>query len=68
MRLSDIMSATGLHGWAEIGLVISFLTFVALLVYLFVTRRGRALERERWLPLDGDETNPDHHTDPGDRP
>ena len=52
MKLSDVMSAAGLHAWAEIGLVVSFATFVALIVYLFVIRRGPTFERESNLPLD----------------
>ena len=51
MRLSDVMSAAGLHTWAEIGLIVSFATFVALLLWLFVIRRGTAFDIESALPL-----------------
>ena len=51
MKLADIMSAAGLHGWAEIGLVVSFIAFVAIVVYVF-SRRKAHWEHERQLPLD----------------
>lgn len=51
MKLADIMSAAGLHGWAEIGLVISFVAFLAIVVYVF-SRRRTHWEHERQLPLD----------------
>jgi cbb3-type cytochrome oxidase subunit 3 len=54
MRLSDIMSATGLGSWAEIGLVISFITFAAIVVYVFVVRSKASYDAERNLPLDDD--------------
>ena len=53
MRLSDIMSAAGLSSWAEVGLVVSFLTFVAIVIYVFWRRRS-SWEHARHLPLEGD--------------
>ncbi len=53
MKLSDVMSAAGLTSWAEVGLVISFLTFVAIVIYVFWRKRSR-WEHVRHLPLEGD--------------
>ncbi len=54
MRLSDIMGAAGLVTWAEIGLVISFITFAAIVVYVYVVRSRASYENARQLPLDDD--------------
>ena len=55
MKLSDIMSAAGLTSWAEVGLVISFVTFAAIVAYVFVFRSKASFEEARQLPLkDGD--------------
>ena len=54
MRLSDIMGAAGLVTWAEIGLVISFITFAAIVVYVYVVRSRASYEDARQLPLDDD--------------
>ena len=56
MKLSDIMSAAGLTSWAEIGLVISFLTFAAIVAYVFVVRSRDSYEEDRNLPFDDDPT------------
>lgn len=55
MSLSDIMSAAGLTSWAEVGLIISFVTFSAIVAWVFLRRRGR-WEHVRRLPLDDDDT------------
>ncbi len=55
MKLSDIMSAAGLTSWAEVGLIISFLTFAAIVAYVFVVRSKTSYEEVRNLPLDDDE-------------
>ena len=52
--MSDIVSGAGLHSWSEMGLIICFITFVALLIWLFVIRRGPTFEEESRLPLDDD--------------
>jgi len=54
MKLSDIMSAAGLTSWAELGLVISFLTFAAIVAYVFIVRSRASYEEVRNLPLDDD--------------
>ena len=54
MKLSDIMGAAGLASWAELGLVISFLTFAAIVVYVYVVRSRASYEEARQLPLEND--------------
>jgi len=58
MSLSDIMSAAGLGSWAELGLIISFITFSAIVAWV-VLRRSSRWEHVRRLPLD-DDTPGDH--------
>jgi cbb3-type cytochrome oxidase subunit 3 len=55
MKLSDIMSAAGLTSWAEIGLIISFVTFAAVVAYVFIVRSKDSYEEERHLPLEDGE-------------
>jgi len=55
MKLSDIMSAAGLTSWAEVGLIISFLTFGAVVAYVFVVRSRASYEEDRNLPFDDDD-------------
>ena len=54
MRLSDIMSAAGLSSWAEVGLIISFVTFVGIVAYVLFRRRA-AWDAARYMPLDDGE-------------
>jgi len=54
MSLSDIMSAAGFSSWAEVGLVISLLTFAAIVVYVFFIRRKSSWDHLRNLPLEDD--------------
>ena len=54
MSLSDVVSGAGLHSWSELGLIVSFVTFVALLIWLFIIRRGPVFEQESHLPLEDD--------------
>jgi cbb3-type cytochrome oxidase subunit 3 len=58
MRLSDAMAAAGLTSWAEVGLIISFITFVGIAVYVFVVRSKASYEDARQLPLDDDDAVP----------
>lgn len=51
MRLTDIMSGAGLTSWAELGLIVSFVTFAAIAVWV-LSRRKATWERARFLPLD----------------
>ena len=54
MKLADIMSAAGLSSWAELGLILSFVTFSAIVVWVFVVRKKRSYEHLRELPLEDD--------------
>jgi hypothetical protein len=60
MKLSDIMSAAGLSSWAEIGLILSVVTFSAIVIWVFVVRRKPSYEHLRELPLEDD--NPSDST------
>ena len=51
MKLSDIMSAAGLSGYAEVALIIFFLVFMSVAVYLLFSRRQR-WEHVARMPLD----------------
>lgn len=51
MKLADVMSAAGLSSWAELGLVLCFITFAAIVIWVFVVRRRRFYEHARGLPL-----------------
>ena len=55
MKLSDIMGEAGLVSFAEIGLVISFLTFAAIVAYVFIIRSRASYEDARNLPLEDDD-------------
>jgi cbb3-type cytochrome oxidase subunit 3 len=54
VKLSDIMGAAGLTSWAEIGLIISFVTFAAIVAYVFIVRSKDSYEEDRNLPFDDD--------------
>jgi hypothetical protein len=47
------MGAAGLSSWAELGLIISFVTFTGVAVWVLI-RRSAVWERARFLPLDDD--------------
>ena len=59
--LSDIVGASGLHGYAEVALIIFFVVFVAVVVRVMSTRR-QDLDRAARLPLDDDDAMPTHHS------
>lgn len=63
MRLSDIMAAAGLAGWAQAALVLFLLAFAAILLAVLAPSRRRELERLGRLPLDDD-----HPLTPRERP
>lgn len=50
MKLSDIMSQMGLSSYAEMGLLLFFLTFLAIAVYVYRTPRKHADEYSQ-IPL-----------------
>lgn len=55
MKLSDIMGAAGLSSWAEVGLIISFITFAAIVAYVFFVRSKASYEGDRNLPFNDDD-------------
>jgi cbb3-type cytochrome oxidase subunit 3 len=54
MSLSDIMSAAGLTSWAEIGLILCFVTFMVIVLWVFGVRRKASYEHLSELPLEDD--------------
>jgi hypothetical protein len=62
VKLSDVMSAMHLSSYAEVGLVLFLLAFLA--VCFDVVRRGRALEELARLPLDEPREKPAHRENP----
>ncbi len=64
--LRDIMGAAGLSIFAKVGLVLFVVVFVALVLYLFVTRGSPHWERARYLPLEDDSPQPDRPMDSRD--
>jgi hypothetical protein len=67
MKLSDVMSATNLAIYAEVGLVIFMTVFVSIAVHLLRRKNAPTWERLRHLPLaDGPMSAPltaDHGAD-----
>ena len=54
MKLSDVMSAAGLSGYAEVGLVLFLGVFVAVAARVLWFQRGTSFANEAQLPLDED--------------
>jgi hypothetical protein len=54
MGLADVMGATGLQWFAEVGLAVSLAGFAGVLLALALRRNGPAFERARFMPLEGD--------------
>jgi cbb3-type cytochrome oxidase subunit 3 len=52
MSLTDVMSAFGLHLFAEAGLVLFGAAFLAIGVTTFLRRNREHFERARFLPLE----------------
>ncbi len=55
--LSDVMANSGLHGYAEVALVIFFIVFVAIAMRVLFTS-DKDLERAASMPLDDDSNSP----------
>ena len=55
MRLSDIMSAMHLQGWAELALILFLAAFVAIALQLFNPKRRADYKRAEQLPLELEE-------------
>jgi len=60
MSLTDIMSAAGLTTYAELGLILCFITFTAIVLWVFAVRTKPSYEHQRQLPLE-DEANAAPH-------
>jgi len=58
MRLSEIMSHSGLAVYAEVGLVLFLIAFVAIVVRTLWPSRRKELDRAGRLPLDHSDKNP----------
>jgi cbb3-type cytochrome oxidase subunit 3 len=54
MRLSDVMSGSGLAFYAEVALVIFVAAFILILVRVFAPSRRREMEEASRLPLEDD--------------
>ena len=54
MNLSDVMSAAGLSSWTEVALILCFITFAAIVFWVFVARSKPSWEHQRSLPLEDD--------------
>jgi cbb3-type cytochrome oxidase subunit 3 len=52
MKLSDVMGAAGLSIYAQIALLIFLVTFVGIVVWVFLPRHKQLHERARHMPLD----------------
>jgi len=52
MRLSDVVSHSGLVIYAEVGLILFFLAFLAIMARLWLRRDRGELERMSRMPLD----------------
>jgi cbb3-type cytochrome oxidase subunit 3 len=54
MRLSDVMSHSGLVLFAEIAMILFIVVFVAIVIRVFTARR-KDMDRNARLPLEDDE-------------
>jgi cbb3-type cytochrome oxidase subunit 3 len=60
VSLTDVMSAAGLSSWAEVALILCFITFAAIAIWVFVVRAKPSWEHQRSLPLEDDGVNDVH--------
>jgi len=60
MHLTDVVSHAGLHGYAEVALILFFLAFLAIVLRVMAPSRKSEMDRMARLPLDDDE-----HPSPG---
>jgi cbb3-type cytochrome oxidase subunit 3 len=65
--IADVVSASGLAGYAEIALVIFFVVFLAIGIRALATNRA-AFDRAASLPLDDDTTPRTGHSSAAERP
>ena len=52
MSLTDVMSAAGLASWTELALILCFVTFTAIVVWVFFMRSKPSYDHVRNLPLE----------------
>ncbi|MGE0441863.1 MAG: cbb3-type cytochrome oxidase subunit 3 [Gemmatimonadales bacterium] len=52
MRLTDIMSGSGLSGYATIALILFMAAFLAIVVRTFLPSRKREMDEHGRIPLD----------------
>jgi cbb3-type cytochrome oxidase subunit 3 len=52
VSLTDIMSAAGLSSWTELALILCFITFAAIVLWVFVVRSKLSYDHMRNLPLE----------------
>jgi cbb3-type cytochrome oxidase subunit 3 len=52
MSLTDIVSAAGLSSWTELALILCFITFAAIVLWVFLMRSKRSYDHLRNLPLE----------------
>jgi len=63
MHLTDVVSHAGLHGYAEVALILFFLAFLAIVLRVMAPSRKSEMDRMARLPLDDDEhPSPGAHT------
>ncbi len=55
MKLSDIMGEAGYVGWAEAGLIVSLLFFLAIVFYTFRRGSRERFDAARYMPLEDDQ-------------
>jgi cbb3-type cytochrome oxidase subunit 3 len=65
MKLSDVVSHSGLAGYAEVALVLFLIAFVAIVIRVFLPSRKSEMDRASRLPLEPDGAGTPH---PGARP
>ena len=59
MKLSDVMGASGLSGYAIVALLLFVIAFLAIVVRTFAPGSAARYARDARLPLDDDEQGPD---------
>jgi cbb3-type cytochrome oxidase subunit 3 len=52
MSLTDVMSAAGLTSWTEVALILCFITFAAIVVWVFFIRTKPSYDHVSNLPLE----------------
>ncbi len=52
MRLSDIMGAAGLSGYAEVALILFLAAFLVIMIAIFAPGRKRTYDAASRMPLD----------------